>query len=69
MSSPLVPLAQEHHDLQTGLVAGEERRPVTGSIDSAAPSPGFLPSPSPSIGASAYEIEIPVDRQDSGGPA
>jgi len=93
--SIIVPIAMMKLDLPTGLVAGEERRPVTGSIDAsqqetdfvagaipitiiAKPSNGFgtvsfgtVTSPSPTIGASAFQDgfqPIPTDPAN-GGPA
>lgn len=63
----IVPLAMQHEDSETGLVAGG--RPIKSNLNPAAdsdtPTRGFVPSPDSVAGQSAYEIEIPVNRQDS----
>ncbi|MFY9855049.1 MAG: hypothetical protein WAK26_14355 [Terracidiphilus sp.] len=65
-----IPLAQQKPDLpeeEAGLLGRMTMngRPIN---DEAPQGSGFVGSPSPAAGASAYTIEIPIDRQN-GGPA
>jgi hypothetical protein len=69
----LIPEAMKHTAVHTGITAGEEQRPVTGTTDSAAPVAfSAVVSPSPKAGQSSFQSgfeSIPVDPHDSGGPA
>lgn len=63
----IIPRAMQHEDQpdeEAGLLGRMTMngRPIN---DEAPQGSGFVGSPSPAAGASAYTIEIPVNRQDS----
>jgi len=68
----IIPEAMKHTAPHTGITAGEEQRPITGTTDAAPVAFSTLTSPSPKAGASAFQQgfeSIPVDPHDTGGPA